>query len=259
MTERPISERLELRVYSPAARPTLVYLPGLHGDWTLIGGFRSALGERMRFVEITYPRTLTWSLEQYAEAIEQELARHGIAGGWLLGESFGSQVLWALAGRKAFKLEGIILAGGFVRHPMRYAARLAGRVAGGIPMSFITRMFFAYASIARFRFRHSPEVLAGVEEFIARRTELDRQAARHRLDLIAQCDPCAIARSVSVPVCALTGLLDPIVPWYWVRRWLKRHCPNLRDYRIIPRADHTVLATAPAQAAEQVAKWIGAN
>jgi hypothetical protein len=29
-------ERLEVRVHGAASWPTLVYLPGLHGDWTLI-------------------------------------------------------------------------------------------------------------------------------------------------------------------------------------------------------------------------------
>jgi len=92
------SEQIEIRIYNPHVEPTLIYLPGLHGDWTLIGGFRRALGSRARFVEVVYPRTLTWSLEQYAQAIETALERHGISHGWLLGESFGSQLVWALAG-----------------------------------------------------------------------------------------------------------------------------------------------------------------
>src|SRR5882672_5109488 len=69
------AEQLVMRVHhrGGAATPTLVYLPGLHGDWTLVGRFRRALGGRVSFVEITYPRTLTWSLEDYAEAVETEL------------------------------------------------------------------------------------------------------------------------------------------------------------------------------------------
>src|SRR5437870_3192594 len=90
-----MSEQLQIRVHGPAALPALIYLPGLHGDWTLIGRFRKALGERVRLVEITYPRTLTWSLEEYAEGVERALAENGIKSGWLLGESFSSAVLWA--------------------------------------------------------------------------------------------------------------------------------------------------------------------
>ena len=62
-----MKEKLEMRTYGDASLPTLIYLPGLHGDWTLVGSFRHALGGRVRFVEFTYPRTLTWSLEDYAK------------------------------------------------------------------------------------------------------------------------------------------------------------------------------------------------
>jgi pimeloyl-ACP methyl ester carboxylesterase len=249
-------EQLEMRIYSPASQPTLIYLPGLHGDWTLVGSFRRALAGRVRFVETTYPRTLTWSLEDYAAAVETALAERGISRGWLLGESFASQVVWPLIARKRFQAEGLILSGGFVRHPLRWGVRLAERFTGTVSLTFLTRILFGYAKVARFRYRHSPDTLAHINEFIARRTELDRQAAKHRLHLIAQSDPRAIARRPGLPVYALTGVLDPIVPWFWVRRWLKTNCPDLQAYRILWRADHNVLGTAPQTAADQVVQWM---
>ena len=45
-----IEERLQLRLHGSAELPALVYCPGLHGDWTLIGRFRRALRGRVRFV-----------------------------------------------------------------------------------------------------------------------------------------------------------------------------------------------------------------
>ena len=54
-------EKLELRIRGDAALPTLIYLPGLHGDWTLVGSFCRAVSGRVRFVELTYPRTVTCS------------------------------------------------------------------------------------------------------------------------------------------------------------------------------------------------------
>ena len=252
-----MKEELQLRIHGEASLPTLIYLPGLHGDWTLVGGFLKALDGRVRFVEITYPRTLVWSLEDYAAAIETALAQNGIVSGWLLGESFGSQVVWPLIARKRFQVEGVILAGGFVRHPMRWGVRLAERLCDGISLRVLTRILFGYAKVARLRFRHAPEVLAHIEEFVARRTELDLQAAAHRLRLIARNDPRVIARQVSAPVYALTGLVDPIVPWCCVRPWLKKNCPRLRDYRIIWNADHTVLSTGARAAAEHVLRWMG--
>jgi pimeloyl-ACP methyl ester carboxylesterase len=249
-------DKLELRIYGDESLPTLIYLPGLHGDWTLIGSFRRALGGRVRFVEATYPDTLTWSLEEYAAGVETALAARRIGRGWLLGESFSSQVVWPLVARGRLHVDGVILAGGFVRHPMRWVVPMAGRITAGIPLPWLRGVFAGYARLARFRFRHSPETRAGVKEFISRWTELHRQAAAHRLRLIAQNDPSAIARQVKLPVYALTGGIDPIVPWYRVRRWLKRNCPGLRECKVIWPADHNVLSTAAQAAADQVVRWM---
>jgi pimeloyl-ACP methyl ester carboxylesterase len=249
-------EELQLRIHGEATLPTLVYLPGLHGDWTLVGGFLRALGGRVRFVEMTYPRSLTWSLDDYAAAIETALAQNGIADGWLLGESYGSQPLWAMVARGKFQAQGVILAGGFVKHPMRWPVRLAERLTGRMSNALFVWIIFSYAKIARLRYRRSPETLARIDEFVVRRTHLDRHAAQHRLHLIAGYDPCQIARQTKLPVFGLSGILDPIVPWPWVRRWLKRNCPALRDYKIITTADHNVLGTAPKEAARQVLEWM---
>jgi pimeloyl-ACP methyl ester carboxylesterase len=300
-----MDEKLQLRIHGDRSLPTLIYLPGLHGDWTLVGGFLQALDGRARFVEITYPRTLVWTLDDYAAAIEAALAQNGIASGWLVGESFGSQPLWALVERAlvrsksnedrssragvasalrddfssrrldsttiqngpsgdpsrltaegTFRIEGVILAGGFVKHPMRWAVRLAERLTGRISNALFIWIIFSYAKIAKFRFRHSPGVLARIDEFVVRRTVLDRRAAQHRLHLIAGFDPRPIARQTELPVFCLSGILDPIVPWPLVRRWLKQNCPALRDYKIIRNADHNVLGTAPRQSARQVLEWV---
>jgi pimeloyl-ACP methyl ester carboxylesterase len=290
-----MEDELQLRIHGDDSLPTLIYLPGLHGDWTLIGGFLQALDGRVRFVEITYPRTLDWSLDDYAAAIEAALAQNGITSGWLLGESFGSQPLWVLVTRASsragvesalcadfsirrldttttlngssvtsphpapehnFHIEGVILAGGFVKHPMRLTIWLAERLTGRMSNALFVWIIFSYAKISKFRHRNSPRILARIEEFVARRTDLDRRAAQHRLHLIAGFDPRPIARQAKLPIFGLSGILDPIVPWPLVRRWLKRNCPALRDYRIITSADHNVLATAPRQSASNVLEWM---
>jgi pimeloyl-ACP methyl ester carboxylesterase len=250
---------LRVRSHHDDRHPALIYLPGLHGDWTLIGGFRKALRGRVRFVEITYPRTLSWSLEDYAREIEQALARLGITDGWLLGESYGSQVVWALIKRKTFKAHGVVLAGGFVRHPMQWGVRLAERAAAGVSLGFIARFLFFYARVARFRFRNSPDLVGDIHEFIRRRTEMDRQAAKHRLHLIASHDFRPVAENPGVPVFSVTGLIDPIVPWPWTKHWLTKNCPALKNYRIIPSADHNVLGTAPQKSADIIVDWICAT
>src|SRR4029079_1896191 len=90
-----MQEQIQIRVHGEANQPTLIYLPGLHGDWTLVSSFRAALKNRVRFVEITYPRTIVWSLHEYAAAVAIALGAHQIHQGWVLAESYGSQVAWA--------------------------------------------------------------------------------------------------------------------------------------------------------------------
>lgn len=251
-----MAEEIQLRTHGNGARPALIYLPGLHGDWTLIGGFRNAIGDQVRFVEITYPRTLTWSLDDYAAAVETALARNGITAGWLLGESFSSQVTWAMVGRGKFTAQGLILAGGFVKYP-NPALWFIKNISNRISSRFLIWIIFGYAKTVRFLYRRSPQTLAGLDEFIERRTELDRRAAQHRLHLITRSDPRPIARQTKVPIFGLSGFFDPIVPWPRVRRWLRKNCPALREYKVILRANHNVLNTAPDNAARQVLNWMG--
>jgi pimeloyl-ACP methyl ester carboxylesterase len=259
-----MEEQLQLRIHGDASLPTLIYLPGLHGDWTLIGSFRKAVAGKVRFVEMTYPRTLTWSLDDYAAAIETALEQNGITSGWLLGESFGSQPLWALVARKTFQPQGIILAGGFVRLPAGRLLGWAERIAGTFALALLTQIIFPvtnrifaryYATLSRYRFRHSPETLARINDFLERRTPLDFRAAQHRLHLIAGYDPRPVAQNADVPVFAISGWFDPIVPWFLVRRWLRKNCPMLRDFKII-RGDHAVLISASRTSARQILDWI---
>jgi len=273
-------EELQIRVHGEAALPTLVYLPGLHGDWTLIGSFRQAVEGRARFVEFTYPRTTEWTLRDYADAVERALTAHGITNGWLLGESYGSQVAWAILGRDElresdfcpagdgqsgtriarpsgrFQPSGLILAGGFVTYPGKWRVRLTARFMRRAGQAQIRWFLGVYARYARFRHRHAPETLAGVAEFVSRRTEADRQAMLRRLRLIEGNDATAIASQATLPVFQLAGAFDPVVPAFAVRRWLRAHCPGYRVTRIVFPADHNVLSTEPCQSAEQVLQWM---
>jgi pimeloyl-ACP methyl ester carboxylesterase len=254
-----MAEQIRIRVHNPAAQPTLVYLPGLHGDWTLISGFREALGDRVRFVELAYPHTNAWSLEDYAQAVESCLARNDINKGWLLGESFGSQVVWPLTVRRRFEVAGVILAGGFAQHPVPWGAAIGERMARLMPLFLIKGFFHGYALVSRLRFRNSRETVAGIQSYVSGFNEQARRAITHRLGLVAKNDPCTTAQALTIPLYALSGVLDPIVPWFWVRSWLRRECPALKDYRIFWRADHNVLGTASIGAAEQIVAWMSAS
>ena len=256
MADASIIENLQIRIHGAHHLPTLIYLPGLHGDWTLIGDFRKHLAGKVRLVEFTYPRSLTWSLDDYAEAIEKSLAQNGIANGWLLGESYGSQLAWQLAARKKFLAEAIILAGGFVKFPFRLGVWVARTTLKLIPLGFMIWLFVSYGKIARRRHQYSPETLTALNEFLTRRTELDRQAMLHRLRQVAEFDPRDIARSTRLPVYYLSAKYDLAVPFFMVRPWLRNNCPSLHDVKSIPTFDHNILATSHAECASQILAWM---
>src|SRR2546430_8338992 len=292
-----MTDVLRIRVQGDGSLPTLVYLPGMHGDWTLVSSFRAAIAGRIRFVEFAYPRTVSWSLDDYAGAIEEALLANGIERGWLLGESVRSQPAWAIIARDQisgepipsreencrgvsevrlpssgeggsnvrkpprsqphFQTQGLILAGGFVRHPVNWAVRMAGLVSSAIPLWFVKLFCVVYACYARLRHKHAPETLASIGEFVANRTvEADRQAIVHRYALIADNDFRPVARQFGRPVYYLAGLVDPLVPWCYVRWWLRKNCPGYRGGKTMWRADHNVLGTAPKASAEQILAWI---
>jgi len=251
-----------VRVHGPGEAPALVYLPGIHGDWTLVAGFRARVLPRVRFVDMSYPRTDAWTLEAYADAIARGLEAHGIRSAWVVAESWGSQPGWLLADRSRrgvgpFRVDGLVLAGGFVQHPWPWSVTRARHHFSTIPVARLQRGFGAYRLYARFRLRHAPETLADLDEFVARRTERDLRAAVHRLDLMEANDLRPLARAFPDPLYYLTGAADPVVPWPWVRRWLERNCPGYRGCRVLWRADHNVLNGIGA--AEQVLAWMHAH
>lgn len=258
----PSDTAVVVRSHGPTTLPTLVYLPGIHGDWTLITRFRKALTGRLRLVEITYPRNCVWSLADYAGAIECALLEHGVTAGWLLGESFGSQPAWELIGRQQrnasqLKFHGLILAGGFVKHPWPWGALLLRSLHQTIPMGVWRRLLRAYGLYANWREQPDADAAASIVEFIARRLHPDDiKAMEHRYGLVAREDVRPIAAQCTVPVFHLAGLVDPIVPAPQVRHWLKRHCPGFEAGRTLCRADHNVLSTASQTAADLICAWM---
>ncbi len=53
---------ISVRIHGPAEAQTLVYLPGMHRDWTLVASFRERILPKVRFVELSSPRTTAWLL-----------------------------------------------------------------------------------------------------------------------------------------------------------------------------------------------------
>jgi pimeloyl-ACP methyl ester carboxylesterase len=251
-------EKIQLRDYGNSELATLVYLPGLHGDWTLVSSFRAVITEHVRFIEFAYPCRTDWTLNDYADAVIAELTARQITCAWLLAESFGSQVAWKILERSGtgFVPRGLVLAGGFVKHPITPGVHLLHMLHRAMPWWTFQLLLKTYARYARFRHRQAPETLASVSEFVQRRTQADRAAIASRYPLIAAADLREFAMQNTLPVFALSGFFDPIVPWPLVHPWLRKHCGGFRERRVIFNADHNVLGTAPGKAADQIMAWI---
>ncbi|MBG87513.1 MAG: hypothetical protein CMO80_11520 [Verrucomicrobiales bacterium] len=256
-TPRKDPDFLQIRVHGDDNRPTLIYLPGIHGDWTLVTAFRLLVQDRVRFVEFTYPRTTSWSLEEYAAGVVKKLDEKGIRDGWLLAESFGSQLVWPMVGKGMFKPEGIILAGGFGPHPFKLGVHLSKLLCAAIPMAGVWLALAFYKLVSRIRFRNQAESMAAVEEFVERRTYEDKCAMTHRLRLIAANQPKELASKIEAPIYHLSGLWDIVVPWGAARRWVKKHVPKYQGQKLVAAADHTVLPMTPKQSAESILGWMG--
>ena len=249
-------DTLQIRIHGDPTKPTLIYLPGLHGDWTLVSSFRAAIKAHVRFVEFTYPRTVSWSLADHADAIVSELRKHDIHDGWILAESFGSILAWAVI-EEGFVARGVVLAGGFVRYPFMPLVQFAHYINRAMPNWALAAFCRFYAAYARFRHRQAPETYEAIAEFLRRRTQPgDREAICYRYTLIQQSDGRKVACALTVPIYQMIGFFDPIVPWWAVRKSLLRGCRSYRDWKLIWRADHNVLGTAPNAAANQVLKWL---
>lgn len=244
---------LSIRVHEGAG-PNLIYLPGLHGDWGLIGAFRRALDGRVRFIEFSYSKDEV-TMERLAELVHADLTTHGVTSGWILGQSFGSQVAWALIAR-GFKADGVVLAGGFVKHPWPWGARLFRALMSGVPSSVINPAYAAYTALCNALARRGPEEAEELMAFARNRGGKDWKATTSRLTLIADGDPRPIARVTSAPVHYLGGMIDPLVPWPLVTRWLRRECPGYRGETIFPYADHNVLGSSPRESAARVLAWV---
>lgn len=256
-------ERIEVFIEGAETLPNLVYLPGTQGDWTLTAPLRAALAGNVRFVALAYPRTTCWSLTEYAVGVMEALEKHGIHEAWVLAESFGSQVLWeflriAPNRPQPFSIKGVILAGGFARYPVRSAARITRFVIGITPLWLWRRELKIFSRLARFRWRKNAEFAGGIDAFLqARLVPGDREAMQHRLRLIIDNDPRAMAQTATIPLCLLTGLWDIVVPWHLVLPWFRKSCPALRDRHIIGNAGHIVLLSASEKSARQIESWMG--
>lgn len=249
-------------VYGEPGLPTIVYLPGLHGDCTISQTFREAMGSAVRFVEFTYPRSTKWTMADYGKGVADTLDELGIGQAWVIGESFGSQVLWALVEELAanpghrFKPEALVMGGGFVRYPIPFLVWLSEQILRYTPIWCLRRSFDFYKTWSAKRRGGDERQIRQMDAFVARRNEQDRRAILHRLRLIRRHDPRSRAQANRIPLFYLTGAIDFVVPWMFVRPWVRKNCFSLRGDQKIRGCDHALFFSEPEKSAAQLKEWM---
>ena len=159
-----MEEQLQLRVYGEASQPTLIYLPGLHGDWTLIAQFPARDWQSCAVCGNYLPthahlgRWATtppmWNAPSRkkaspADGCSANLSARKLCGRWWRADDLKSKASFSRA-----DLCGIPCAQEFVLQEKH------GR--GNLPVSADTHHVWSAAKIARFRYRHSPETMANI-------------------------------------------------------------------------------------------------
>lgn len=239
--------------------PALVYIPGIHGDWTPMWRIRELLGRSFRLVEVSYPRAATdWTLEDYVARLVELFDRLGLSSAHLLAESFGSLVGWDFTCRHPGRVKSLMVAGGFCRTPGRVKVALADFALGLIPAWILDRFVDLYlAFLVRRGFPRDAFLRSG-EFFPATRTARGWRSTHNRLRIIRRTDVRRRLGELRVPVLYFGGARDRIVP-------VRREIATLRGalapecaFRevLFPAAPHPIIPARYPQVAALIAEWI---
>ncbi|MCL5271004.1 MAG: alpha/beta hydrolase [bacterium] len=239
--------------------PTVVYLPGVHGDWTPLGWLRPHLARATRLVETAYPRQAEWTLVDHAASLARLIGRLDGRPVHVLAESFGSLVGWQFALDYPGCAASLILAGGFTRppHPFQVGAARAGLRL--VPRRVFEKGMDLYlARVAHYAGAPVPGLDGATPPFAAVRGRRGRRALMNRLRLIQHADFRGRLNEIGMPVAYLGGAADRIVPVREEVAVLERVLAPVCRFRsrIIPGAPHPILPACAREAARFVMEWI---
>lgn len=236
--------------------PPVLYLPGVHGDWTPQVRARPILGREFQLIETAYPRIEHWSIDDFARALLELLDRLNIETAHIVGESFGSLVAWQFGVLHPSRVRSFTLVGGFSRPPRFGVAALAATALKSVPTRWLESGIDAYVAGKSALGEHRETSDFG--PYPAARTYRGRRATANRMNIIQRVDFREHLGQINFPVRYVGGSRDIIVP---VRReiaTLVAQLPPHCDFRsqLVARAPHAVLASHPEQTTEHLTRWI---
>ena len=236
--------------------PPIVYLPGVHGDWTPQVAARPLIGRDYHFVETAYPRIETWSIDDYGRALNNLLDELGIEAAHVVGESFGSLVGWQFGIANPGRVRSFTLVGGFAQPPRFRIAAAAAAALTTLPTALLESSidFYVSGKSALGEFREMFELGA----YPATRTEQGRRATANRMRIIQASDFSDQLAQVEFPVRYLGGAKDIVVP---VRReiaTLEAKLPPHCDFQseLLRGTPHAMIASHPEQTVDRISRWV---
>ena len=238
------------------ATPVL-YLPGVHGDWTPQLAARPLLSREFRFIETAYPRIETWSIEDFARALKRLLDDLGIESAHIVGESFGSLVMWQFGLANPERVRSFTLVGGFCRPPRFRVAAAASAALKSMPTSVLESIIDRY--VARRSALGEERESFDIGAYPAARTLQGRRATANRMSIIQASDFTVRLKEIESPVRYLGGANDIVVP---VRReiaTLLAHLPPHCDFRseLVAGAPHAMIPSHAQEIVDHLRRWVG--
>lgn len=255
--ETPSGE-LVYRIRGGEGAVPVVYLPGVHGDWTPQAAASVILAGAFRLVEISYPREPLWRLEDYASALVSLLDRLEIESAHVVAESFGSLVGWEFGLEHGSRVRSMVIVGGFCQPPGPRKVLLAKWGLSVLPTGLFEQGVDAYVAIRKHQGKlEHPEMEVDLP-YATVRTDLGRIATVSRFEIMCTSDYRHQLHEVLFPVRYIGGDSDLIVP---VKREIRTLSELLSEEagfqsRLIANAPHMIISSHPVETAGQIADWI---
>ena len=253
-------DELLYRVSGEEGATPVVYLPGVHGDWTPQAAAGPMLAEKFRLVEITYPKKPEWSIVDYMNALVSLLDRLEIGSAHVIAESFGSLVGWEFGLERPSRLRSLMVVGGFCQPPGPPKVLLAKWGLSLLPTEVFERGVNAYASLRKLQGKLQGPEMEGDLPYAAVRSDVGLSATIRRFELLGRTDFRHHLHDLRVPVRYIGGEKDLIVP-------VKREIETLEEIlaeeigfesRLIPGAPHMIIASHAEETVGQLVEWIDA-